>query len=525
MPSRRRQVLGIRRLVVGTLVLIWAGIIAVAIYYVSLEHKLIERTMVAGARQNGAAWADHCAEWMDGEQTSPLQNLVERIGGQRDVRQAWIVNLDGLVIAATIREQLGTHVQHAPDVGDHTEVRVEEGHPAPSGFFHEAGHNFDFFFPIAADGRRLGTLGIVMNTAWGNREAKTLATKALATLLLISIGFGVAAIWVDRKLVSGVRRLTGAIDGIASGQLDQQVKLGTGDELDSLGDSVTRMSDALQQSEQRVKHWQRRLEGLVAQRTQQLEESQTLLAQNEKMAALGLMAAGVAHEVGNPLASISAIVQRLEWDAEPRLRDKCRIIREQIERISKTIDELRQFARPGRTGENTPVDVGEVLKLTLQVCHYDPRGKRVKIDTQLDADLPSIRGEPDRWQQVFLNLTFNAFDAMPDGGRLTITGQLRGDHVELLFRDTGEGMSPEQLQKLFHPFYSTKQAGQGSGLGLSVCQGIVQSCGGEITAKSAPGQGAEFRITAPVYQHQEPETGDSAAPSSAAPASARDSSH
>lgn len=86
-------------------------------------------------------------------------------------------------------------------------------------------------------------------------------------------------------------------------------------------------------------------------------------------------------------------------------------------------------------------------------------------------------------------------------------------------------MSPEQLQKLFHPFYSTKQAGQGSGLGLSVCQGIIQSCGGEITAKSAPGQGAEFRITAPLYHQQEPETGDSSALPSAARASARNSSH
>ncbi len=500
MRPKRNQSLGIRRIVAGALVLIWLGINAAGILYVSLEHKLVEETFLAVTEEQGRAWSRLCAERIKEGERAPLQHLVDALGQGRDIRRAWVADQAGVVIADTESDHIGRRVELGELEFQAGDVHVEEQRSAPGGFFHEAGHDFRLRFPIRRDGERLGTLALELNTAWGNLEAKALAVKGIVTLLAITIGFALVAFWVDRGLVRGIRQLTDAIRGIADGQLDPRVRLGTGDELDELGDSVNIMADALRQSEDRVRHWKEQLEQVVAARTEQLEASQALLAQREKMAALGLMAAGVAHEVGNPLSAISAIVQRLELSTEPKLRDKCRTIRQQIERISKTIDELRLFARPARARGDAPVNANEVLRLSLQVCRYDPRGKRVTIATNLDPDLPPIWGHADRWQQVFLNLIFNAFDAMPEGGTLTVISKRRNERVELVFQDTGVGMSAQQIRKLFHPFYSTKPQERASGLGLSVCEGIVRGYSGVIHVDSEPGRGSEFSIEIPPFQ-------------------------
>jgi signal transduction histidine kinase len=257
------------------------------------------------------------------------------------------------------------------------------------------------------------------------------------------------------------------------------------------------MAEALRRSETRINHWHRQLERTIAARTQELEASQVLLAQREKMAALGLMAAGVTHEVGNPLAAISAIVQRMERDTSAELREKCKLVLGEIERVSRVIDEMKQFARPlSRSSEL--VNVNEVLEISMKTCRYDPRAKDVRMVVDLDPEVPAIRGDGDRWQQVFLNLFNNAFDAMRNGGQLTIASRANNGQVELTIRDTGMGMTAEQLRNLFHPFYSTKAPGQGIGLGLSVCAGIVRSYGGRIEVKSAVGRGTQFRIIVPV---------------------------
>ena len=498
----KRQVLSIRRFVVGTLVLIWLGINASGVYYLSLEHKLIEETILASAMEHAHSWASRLATELSDGRAASVQETIDAIAGGESVRGVWLTDLKGNVIAQSGIgvERLGRGEHGDSVVANDSVGRLVEQHPRPEGFFHEAGHNFDLMVPVGHDGERLGVLGVAINTSRGNVRAKALAKTGLLTLGVLTVGFALAAFWVDRRLSKGVRQLTQAVRGIASGQLDPRLRVGTGDELDELGDSVNRMADALKQSRERVRHWKGQLEQVVAERTEQLEASQVLLARREKMAALGLMAAGVAHEVGNPLSAISAIIQRVELDAAPQLQQKCRTIREQIERMAKTIDELRQFARPARSRSGAPVNLNEVVRLSLQVCRYDPRGKSVKIVTDLDSDVPAVCGDADRWQQVCLNLAINAFDAMPEGGSLTVTTRSHDGNVELVFTDTGEGMTRDQLSKLFHPFYSTKSPERASGLGLSVCQGILRSYGGTIEVESEPGRGSEFRVIIPAYR-------------------------
>ncbi len=497
-------VLGIRGIVTAALVLICIGVNVLGILYVSREHKLTERTMSALTTQQGKLWARLCTEAFQSEDVERLQEIVSVIGSSEHIVQAQIVDSDGLVVAAKSLDAVGSMRPPAPRVrpGDTEHDELEGGmrelHPVPSGFFHEEGHDFEFQFPLVQDGRSYGSLVLVMNTAWGNRQAKALAMTGLVTLFAITLAIVLLAILLDWRLRGAVKQLIAATQAIAHGQLDLEVSVGTHDELDALGESVTQMAQALKHSQERVQHWEHQLENTIDQRTKELEESQALLAQQEKMAALGLMAAGIAHEVGNPLSAISTILQRMEMNASPEVRKKCEIMGQQIDRISKIIHELRQFSRPVSHAEDVPVNLNDVLRQSVQVCRYDPRAKNIQIEDNFDPNLPSIKGNPDRWQQVFLNIIINAFDAMPKGGQLSVISRSVDGRVELCFRDTGVGMTSEQMRKLFHPFFSTKHSGHRFGLGLSVCEGIVRSSGGSIDVSSQPGRGTEFRITIPT---------------------------
>ncbi|MHC4443277.1 MAG: sensor histidine kinase [Planctomycetota bacterium] len=483
----------------GTLILLCLGIIALGFLYVYSEHKLIEKTIYTVTSETGKFWARTCADIISANDLPKLQMMMEIINSGRDVQRVVVMNQDGLVIASTDPNIIGQMYQEEHGELLHSEAHIRELHPRPHGFFHESGHNFEFRFPIEHNKKHFGTLVVEINTAWGNQQAKALAVRGLWGIFFFSLIMGMAAIALDWRLRGAVKRLIAITQAIARGQLSERVHLGTRDELDMLGDSVNQMAQALRESEDRIQHWHRHLEETIAQRTKELEHSQELLAHREKIAALGLMAAGVAHEVGNPLAAVSTILQRIEREAQPGLREKCKVMEQQIERISRIVDEMRQFAGPACKKDEL-VNVNEALRLSMQVCRYDPRAKNIKMTAELDPNIPTICGNTDRWQQVFLNLIVNAFDAMPNGGSLNIASGMENGYVSLLFQDSGKGMNPQQISNLFHPFYTTKDPGRGSGLGLSVCEGIVSSCGGEIKVDSVPGYGTTFRITIPVNQ-------------------------
>ncbi len=503
MGQTKPHVLSIRRLVAGTLVLVCVAVNALVVHYVSEEHELIEETVTTMTMEQGQAWARLCEAAIIDEDRECLQRAVDAIGAGEAVQGASVTGAGDVILASTDKATIGDSLfpQDPADTHADADAHFRELHPSPPGFFHEAGHNFEFSHSLTRDGEPLGTLRVEINTAAANQNAKALALGGLTVAILLTLGIAVAALMVDRRLSGAVKRLILATQAISQGQLSKQVQVGTGDELDVLGNNVNLMAEALQRSERRINHWHKQLERTITARTQDLEASQTLLAQREKMAALGLMAAGITHEVGNPLAAVSAIVQRMEMrkDAPVELRDKCRLVLGEIQRVCRVLDEMKHFARPLARSSRL-VNVNEVLELSMMTCRYDPRAKKVRMIADLDPEVPAIPGDGDRWQQVFLNLINNALDAMPDGGELTITSRADNGLVELVIRDTGAGMTTEQLRNLFHPFYSTKSPGRGVGLGLSVCAGIVRSYGGRIKVRSRVGRGSEFKIIVPQGQ-------------------------
>jgi PAS domain S-box-containing protein len=227
----------------------------------------------------------------------------------------------------------------------------------------------------------------------------------------------------------------------------------------------------------------------------QLEEQ---LQISEKMASIGLLAAGVAHEVNTPLTGISSFTQMLLENADPedprtRLLEK---IERQTFRAAKIVNSLLHLSRPVQS-ETGPVDLHVVINDVLSLLEHQFRTASVQVRKDLQADGPMVRAVEHKLQQVFLNLFLNARDAMPKGGWLAIATHRDGDHVVVEVSDTGAGIPAEHLARIYDPFFSTKPIGQGTGLGLSITYGIVQEHDGTIVCDSQVGQGTRFSLSFP----------------------------
>ncbi len=224
------------------------------------------------------------------------------------------------------------------------------------------------------------------------------------------------------------------------------------------------------------------------------------LRQSEKLAALGELVAGVAHELNNPIAGISAFAQLLLEDPlEPEQLDSVRLIRREADRAVAVIRDLLLFSRKSGPARSS-VDLNEVVAHTLRLRSYGLRTAGIDVRVDLAPSLPLIPGDAQRLQQVVLNLIVNAEHAMTGTGtrRLDVRTGSEGHQVILVVADTGTGINEETRQRIFEPFFTTKPVGQGTGLGLSVSYGIVRAHGGTIDVESSPGAGATFRVSLPV---------------------------
>jgi signal transduction histidine kinase len=230
-----------------------------------------------------------------------------------------------------------------------------------------------------------------------------------------------------------------------------------------------------------------------------LKRLQSQYVQSEKLASLGQLAAGAAHEINNPLAAILGYSELLsdEPSAGPRARNLAEKIRDQARRTRELVNNLLSFARQ-KPAEKQLLDLSTVVAGAIQLRTLDLRDKNIKIETQNRGVLPAVRGDPNQLLQVFFQIISNAVDAMePNGGGvLTIKMMRERAGVAIEFSDTGPGV--DDPERVFDPFYTTKAVGKGSGLGLSICYGIIQEHGGTITCANGPQGGAIFRIELPA---------------------------
>ncbi|MFO1094101.1 MAG: ATP-binding protein [Planctomycetaceae bacterium] len=283
---------------------------------------------------------------------------------------------------------------------------------------------------------------------------------ALKALLLMATFMG----WVTWASVALVTLLKGASDRLAE-----------------LNDELRRNQELL---EERIEH-----------RTRELRESQALLVQQEKQAAFGLLAAGIAHEVGNPLAAISSLVQMMNRrELDQYMHERLGMIDDQLRRIQRTLRELVDFSRPA-SKDVTQCDIHEIVQSALSVAKYYKRKKGKQIVTEFAEHLPLVEVIRDQMVQVFLNLVLNALDATEEGGTIRITSRRADGGIEVNVADDGHGIAAHQQLMLFEPYFTTKPTG--TGLGLFVCRNMMETIGGRIRLAESSPAGTRFTVWVP----------------------------
>ena len=222
------------------------------------------------------------------------------------------------------------------------------------------------------------------------------------------------------------------------------------------------------------------------------------LVRSQRMESIGTLAAGIAHEVGNPLTAISSLVQVIQRTSTDEFaKEKLELINSQVNRIARIICELVDFSRPS-THIVKPTNINRVVKEALNIVQYGKKVKEITFALALDEELPEIRAVPDQIVQVFINILMNAIDSLEGRiGTITMQSRKKGHAVEVMIHDTGKGIESSALEKIFEPFYTTKTTGQGTGLGLWVSYGIVKSFGGDIFVESVPEKGSTFTVSFP----------------------------
>ena len=328
-----------------------------------------------------------------------------------------------------------------------------------------------------------------------NRVMATFAGLAgLCVLFLLAL-----LSFVARRITRPLAIMIEAADKIAGGDLSHRLEIGGKDEIGRLARALDRMTDDLDQAREDLTQWGRTLERRVEERTQQLRETQDQLIRSEKLASLGKMAAGVAHEINNPLTAIlinaHLLLERCE--DHPSSRESLTLIAEETTRCAQIVSGLLDFARQTPARE-VLADLNDIIDRTVQLLEKQAAVRNIQIEKNLDRSLPLVELDKNKIQQVFSNLTINACEAMPEGGTLRITSRLSrdGTRLEIVFADTGVGIPKENIPKLFDPFFTTKNFG--TGLGLAVSYGIIRQRGGAIDVRSEVGRGATFTVRIPL---------------------------
>jgi len=264
----------------------------------------------------------------------------------------------------------------------------------------------------------------------------------------------------------------------------------------SLGQLLRRVGERLASLNSALRENQALLESRIDERTLELQETQAQLMHQDKMAGFGLLAAGIAHEVGNPLTSISTIVQVLERRGpDDYTREKLALVGGQLARIQGIVRELTTFGRPA-SQERAWFSIHEIVDEALNIAKYYLGTKSRTIHSSVPTNLPVLFGVRDQLVQVIFNLVLNAIDATAKGGAIEITTTLSGGDLEIAVRDNGTGIDPDHRSRIFRPYFTTKR--QGTGLGLFVTHKIVHEYGGNVTFDSELGAGTTFRIRLPV---------------------------
>jgi signal transduction histidine kinase len=390
---------------------------------------------------------------------------------------------------AVAEQAIGTLLEDG--VVDRVEIHTNEGNPRAWGVLDG---NPD---ATATTARGVEVRVWVPNGARGDAVHRSLFLFYLgltaATVLLLTY------VLLTYFIVRPIDRLRMASERLAAGRLGTSVPVQGAAEVARLAATFNEMAAQLRADRAAL---QDRLEDLE-RTTVELTNAQDQLMRSARLAAVGRLSAGVAHEIGNPLAAIRGLLDLLQMgDLDPEEeREFIGRIQRETERIHRTIRDLLDFSRsePADKGRiESSADLAEVVSNTVKLLDRQNRFREIELALALDHDLPRVRGDEERLRQLLLNLLFNAADALGGKGRVEVRATNGGGVVQLTVEDDGPGIDREILTQIFDPFVTTKLAGQGTGLGLAVCHTIVERLGGSIAAANRKQGGAVFEVRLPA---------------------------
>jgi len=359
--------------------------------------------------------------------------------------------------------------------------------------------------PLFFDGRFLGAMTIYaelkpLYEKLRKSEKIVLIYILLNTIILVLFGIYL----LSRTVVRPIHRLLSITEQFKNGEPFPNLADFSPNEIGRLSRSLNMMLKRLDENKKELKAHISSLE----KANQDLRQAQDEIIKSEKLASVGRLAAGVAHEIGNPIGITLGYLELLKDEtlSKEESRDFLKRMESEISRISQTIRQLLDFSRPA-SGEMEQTGIHDLIMETVNMLKPQPMMAHIKIRPVLEASKDTVRADPNQLKQVFLNIIMNAADAMTNeevsndeiAGTLIIKTIDAGDSIELRFEDTGTGISQQELAHVFDPFYTTKDTGTGTGLGLSVCYRIIEGMGGSIRAESTQDEGTTIIIDIPLY--------------------------
>jgi two-component system NtrC family sensor kinase len=478
-----------------------------------------------------------------------IQELVETLGRHDNIERIRLFNKDGRISYSSLPAEVGRSVDAESEACVHCHggraVPVSDLDPRNRSRLYTNGDGTRLLGTIhvirnqpgcqgarchvsAAEQKVLGVLDVStsLEPAWARLGTAT-RNAVLLSLAAVALITGTLILMIRRSvrrplnLMAAATRHVAAGEGpsrAAAGDPSLAIPPGSAREIQILAESFNEMLESLASSNQRLEEWAGSLQQNVAAKARELAEARTQIVQAEKLSSVGLVAAGIAHELNSPLMAILTFAHLVKGSLPPdsQAQEDVRMIERETNRCAAIIRQLLDFSRKqSQEPEKHPCQVAAVLDGALDLLKVEVQTADVAVTVAVDEELAPVEANEAQLMQVFVNLVMNALQAMPGGGALDVTADLversayaaaglpphtGGELVRIVVRDTGTGIARENLPRVFDPFFTTKPVGKGSGLGLSVSLGIVRGFGGTILVDSDGSSWTEFTVLLPVCE-------------------------
>jgi two-component system NtrC family sensor kinase len=513
-----------------TLVLV-AVMMLFVLLLVKQEREEQLRTLVTHMSQLSQVIARSTRYAMLLDEPDIVEKIIEDIGKQEGIQRVRVLRKDGVI----------THSNYPPEIGQRVDKEAEH-----CSFCHQGdkvlneipNHKKWRIFDAVDRQQLLGNMEVIRNEpscssaschkhpasqsvlgvvdiTYSLGEINRTMKAHVVNMVVVSVGFilliSLSAGWLlHRMIYLPLADLEKGAKRLSSGNFDKPIPVRGEDEFGSLARSSNTMMGALKKSRQELEEWVQTLEQKVSERTKELRLAEAEVARGEKLASIGQLAAGIAHELNNPLTGVLTFTHLLRKkmpEGSQDAEDLDLVIRE-TKRCASIIRRLLDFARE-KTPEKKLVDLNGLIEETVRFVERSAALQQIDISMELEAQLPQLNVDADLIKQVLMNILVNAQQAIAERGWIMVKSRLHearrfagGEQavpaVEISVTDTGCGIPQANLQRIFDPFFTSKEVGKGTGLGLSVSYGIVRSHGGEIEVESTVGEGSTFRVYLPA---------------------------